>query len=78
MRQLKIGTETKSFQLVNVPENLKFVESIAKQYSQTKEELEHYYSIGVKAIEGLESDNKNLLWIVRQTILENQRGKHSS
>lgn len=80
MRQLKIASETKSFQLANVPENLKFVEKIAKQYSQTIEELEHYYSIGVKAIESLklESNNKNMLWTVRQTILADQTGKHSS
>ena len=80
MRKLKLASKTKTFQLANVPENLKFVEKIAKQYSQTKEELELYYAIGVKAFESLklESSNENILWTVRQTILANQIGKHSS
>lgn len=84
MRQLKLATETKYFELCNVPENFKFVEKIAKQYSKTKEEMEHYYSIGVKAIENFnlefsESNNqKKILWTVRQAILADQTGKHSS
>lgn len=78
MRQIKIAKETKNFELSNVPENLKFVEKIAKQYSLTKEELEHFYLIGLKAFENLESNNKNASWILRQAILEDQARKHSS
>lgn len=72
MRRLKISTNKIKSNLPDVPEQLKFVEQIAKQYAKSTEEVEQYYKVGLKAIETLNitlSDTK-IVWIVRQTILQ--------
>jgi type II secretory pathway component GspD/PulD (secretin) len=79
MRHLKVATDTNLFELSNVPENLKFIEKIAKQYSKTIEELKHNYAIGLSTIESLELkelniDKTNIIWTIRQAILADQRG----
>lgn len=85
MRQLKIKSQTEILYLNDVPDEFKFIVDIAKQYANTKLELEKYYKVGIKALEDLKTETtdeyfkKTTLWVVRQTIIkENQKKQHSS
>ncbi len=76
MRNLKIATESQNYILEDIPDKYKFIESIAQQYANSKSELEAYYKAGVHAAENLKTNNseeyfqKNMIWTVRQTIID--------
>lgn len=84
MRNLKISSQNKSFDLPDVPEDLQFVANTAKMFAKSQEEFERFYSIGVQAAEELKLislvpvTDKRLLWTVRQTIIiERDKENHS-
>lgn len=77
MRKLRIANKDIDLEpLADVPEDLKFVERMARQHASTNEELKRFYLIGVVAARELkeccpkEFYDKKLLWTVRQAIEE--------
>lgn len=80
MEQLKVRTglnNTDYLQLEDIPEEFKFIELIAQQYASSIQELKKYYLVSLEAAEGYKSKapkdkhDKNVAWVVRQTILKN-------
>ena len=76
MRHLKIAKNyVEPLQIDNVPNELKFVEKIARQYALTNEDLAKFYLAGVKAVKELKEKysydyyQTKVLWTVRQTII---------
>lgn len=76
MRNLRISTQDSKYTLSDVPEKYEFIQNIAKQYSNSQEELELYLQAGIIAYEKLEATDskryfeKVVLWTVRQAIIE--------
>ena len=77
MRQLKIAINKQILPaLEHVPEEFKFVESIAKIHAGSVQELETFYKIGVAAAiaykekrAGANRYERFVTWVVKQTIL---------
>jgi hypothetical protein len=80
MRSLKIASKNIELEpLENVPEDFKFVESIARQNARTNEELKDFYLAGIIEAKELKEKypeefyKKNVVWAVRQSILEKKQ-----
>lgn len=79
MRQLKIEIKNKGLlQLPNVPEEFKFVESIAKMYANDSEQLEEFYKVGLAVAKDFKEKcrddfsnryDRYAAWWVKQVIL---------
>lgn len=81
MRKLKIATRDVTFHLENTPAEYSFIEAIAQQYANNVEDLKTFYDVGVHAAKDLKVKNsvdcfeKKIVWIVRQTILQEKNKK---
>jgi len=82
MRNIKITKNNIEFKpLEDVPEDFKFIESIAKLYARTNEELKEFYFVSCKAASALKNQSspdfykENLLWTIRQTIIAEAKKK---
>jgi hypothetical protein len=74
LRKIRLRTNQLNLHLEGIPNELRFVEAIAKWHAETDEQLMQFYLVGVEAAKDLEKRvdeakyASNVVWYVDQAI----------